>query len=320
MTITLQGLMRADTAALSSAADRWDRVGAALDAAVEDQGRATRDLPNHWSSGPGAQAAQEANADLRARIGNAYVHCHQIALAVRGFAEDMVHFRQKLRGLVGDAERDGLRIDLASGQITGPFEAGTALIDSYVQQISEILTQANALDQEGAGLVNAHILYEGAAPTGDLRPLNEISLASLSTSEPYYRAMWWDAQHPLNQDRAIAEHPEIVGASVGFPSGARDAANRLLLERQHAALLTQRTQLLGSAAGQSPDQAHRDQLQQVDARIGAIDHLQRRLDDPARPKAYLTGYRPGQETAAVLSHGDTEWDRTDVALMGRWPK
>lgn len=318
MTITLQGLMHADTAALLSAADRWDRVSAALDAAVEDQGRATLDLPNHWSSGPGAQAAQEANADLRARIGNAYVQCHQIALAVRGFAEDMEHFRRKLRRLVGDAERDGLRIELASGQITGPFEAGTALIDSYVQQISEILAQANAVDQDGAGLVGAQVRHDGAAPPGDLRPLNEISLASLSTSEPYYRALWWDAQHPLNQDRAIAEHPEIVGASAGFPSAARDAANRLLLRRQHAVLLTQRAQLL--SGGQSPDQAHRDQLRQVDAQIGAVGQLQRRLDDPARPRAYLTGYRPGQETAAVVSHGDTEWDRTDVTLMGRWPE
>ena len=316
MTITLPGLMHADTAALLSAADRWDRVSAALDTAVEDQGRATRDLPHHWSSGPGAQAAQEANADLRVQIGNAYLQCHQIALAVRGFAEDIEHFRQKLHAVVGEAERDGLRIELATGQITGPFEAGTALIDSYVQQISEILSQANALDQEGAGLVDRQTRYGGAAPTGDLLPLNEIALASLSTSDPYYRAMWWDAQHPLNQDRAIAEHPEIVGASVGFPSGARDAANRLLLERQHAALLTQRAQLLQRA----PDPASRDQLQHVDTQIAAAGQLQRRLDDPARPKTYLTGYRPGQESTAVLSRGDTEWDRTDIGLMGRWPK
>ena len=320
MTITLPGLMRADTAALRSTADRWDRVTAALDAAVDDQGRATRDLPNHWSSGPGAQAAQDANADLRARIGNAYWHCHQISLAVRGFAEDMEHFRRMLHAVVGDAERDGLRIDLASGRITGPFEAGPALIDSYVQQIAEILAGANAADQEGFGLVDGHILRDSAAPSGELLPLNEMFLASLSTSDAYYRALWWDAQHPVNQERAIAEHPEIVGASVGFPSGARDAANRLLLQRRHAELLTQRTQLLGRPGGQSPDQAYRDQLQQVDARIGAVDELQRRLDDPARPRAYLTGYQPGQETTAVLSDGDTEWDRTDVKLMGRWPE
>jgi hypothetical protein len=318
MTITLDGLMHADTAALLSAADRWDQVTAALDTAVEDQGQATRDLPNHWSSGPGAQAAQEANADLRARIGNAYWHCHQIALAVRGFAEDVEHFRRKLLGVVGDAERDGLRIDLASGRITGPFEAGPALIDSYVQRISEILAQANAADQDGVGLVDEHVLWDSAEPSGELRPLNEISLASLSTSDDYYRALWWDAQHPVNQERAIAEHPEIVGAGVGFPSAARDAANRLLLQRRHAALLTQRAQLLGSTAGQSPDQAHRDQLQQVDTQIGAVDQLQQRLDDPAHPKTYLTGYQPGQETTAELSHGDTKWDRTDVKLMGRW--
>lgn len=316
MTITLQGLMHADIAALLSTADRWDRVAAALDAAVEDQGRATRDLPNHWSSGPGSQAAQEANADLRVRIGNAYGHCHQIALAVRGFAEDLEHLRRQLHGLVGDAERDGLRIDLASDRITGPIEAGTALIDSYVQQISEIVAQANAVDQEAVGLVDPHVLRDSAAPDGELRPLNEISLASLSGSDDYYRALWWDAQHPLNQERAIAEHPEIVGASGGFPSDARDAANRLLLQRQHAALLTQRSQILSSL----PDQAHRDQLRQVDTGIEAVDQLQQRLDDPARPKTYLTGYRPGQETAAVLSHGDTKWDRTDVKLMGRWPE
>jgi hypothetical protein len=318
MTITLHGLMHADTAALRSTADRWDRVTAAVDAAVDDLGRATRDLPYHWSAGPGAQAAQQADDDLRVRIGNAYWHCHQIALAVRGFAQDIDHFRRVLRDLVGDAERDGLRIDLATGQITAPVEAGAALIDSYVQQISAILVRANDADLRGTEKVDPHVLRDARAPTGELRPLNEIGLASLAGSTESYQALWWDAQHPVNQERAINEHPEIVGASAGLPSRARDAANRLLLQREHAALLTRRSQLLGSSAGRSPDQAQRDQLGQVDARIGAVDRLQRRLDDPARPQAYLTGYRPGQEGEAVLSDGAAEWDRTDVSLIGRW--
>ena len=75
MTITLQGLLAADAGRLFEVAGRWDRLALALDAAVEDVGWDTRDLPNHWPAGPSSRAARDKLADLRVQLGNGHGHC-----------------------------------------------------------------------------------------------------------------------------------------------------------------------------------------------------------------------------------------------------
>jgi hypothetical protein len=327
MTITLPGLLHADTATLRATADHWDQVVASIDATVEDLGGATRELPDHWSSGPGAQAAQDKSAELRVRIGNAHHRCHQISLAVRGYAEDLEHYRTMLHDVVAEAEGKGIRIDLAGGQLTAPVDLalGPDGVQAYARQISEILAKANESDQEASKIVRFHTLELRETPSADMRGLDEIALADFPRDTAGYRALWWDAQHPMNQERAINEHPELIGPAEGLPSSARDAANQVLLQREKESLLARREQLRaaqGAAGGHSPDQAHQEvyrQLGDVEARLGSVAHLQQRLADPAQPKVYLTGYQPGAEQQAVLTDGDPEWDRTDIALTGRWP-
>ena len=306
MTITLQGLLHADTATLRSVADRWERLVAAIDTTVEDLGRTTQDLPHHWSSGPGAQAAQQKRADLRAEVGNAHRYCDAIGHAVRAFADDLEHYRRLLHGVVAEARDRGFTIDLESGRITAPIQplgsAGPS-IDGYVAQIGEILAKASAADDQAATVLTGNLAGEldlaGARPPDYL----EVDPYALSVAAPADRAAWWHAQHPLIQERYVAAYPEVVGAAEGLPSKDRDAANRILLQRRRAELLAA-AQRLDTAQHGAGSQA----LAGVDAHLAAADSLQRRLDDPSRPRSYLVDYQPGDEQHAVPGAGGTEWD------------
>lgn len=310
MTITVQGLLHADTATLRSVADRWERLVAAIDTAVEDLGRTTQDLPHHWSSGPGSQAAQQKRAGLRAEVGNAHRYCDTIGHAVRAFADDLEHYRQMLHSLVGEAHERGFTIDLESGRITAPIQplgsAGPS-IDGYVQQIGEILAKASAADDQAAAVLGDNLAGELDLAASRPPDYLEVDPYALSIAAPADRAAWWHSLHPLIQERYIAAYPEVVGAAEGLPSKDRDAANRLLLQRRRAELLAT-AQRLDTAQDGAGSRA----LADVDTHLADVDSLQRDLDDPAGPRSYLVDYQPGDERHAVPSAGGTKWD-------GLWP-
>jgi hypothetical protein len=302
MTITLQGLLHADTATVRSVAERWERLVAAIDTAVEDLGRTTQDLPNHWSSGPGALAAQGRRADLRVEVGNAHRYCDAIGHAVRGFADDLEHYRQMLHGVVSEARGRGFTIDLASGLITAPIESPGGA-DAYVAQIGEILAKANAANDRAAAILDDNVA--GEVELASTRPPDylQVDPYALSIAAPPDLASWWHGLHPLVRERYVAAYPEVLGAAEGLPSRDRDAANRILLLRKRDELLAARQRLDAVQDG-----AGSRALAAVDTHLAAVDSLQRRLDDPARPESYLVDYQPGDEQHAEPSAGDARWD------------
>ncbi|WP_127504248.1 hypothetical protein [Actinoplanes solisilvae] len=277
MTITLQGLLAADTARLIEISREWDRLAAALDTAVEELGRETRDLPHHW---PTSADAQDRGADLRAQLGTGYGHCAAIATAVREFAGEVEDNRRLLHGLVAEARGVGLWIDLVSGLITAPI--GLA-VDAYAQQIAEIVARVNEADRRTVEALELHKYREEQVPPTEPPEYRERGVLALAAATPAERASWWRAQHPLNQERAILEQPEIVGAAVGLPDKDRDMANRLLLRRAK--------EDLRAHEGDGISQA---QLAII-RRLAAIDDLEQRAGGRR-----LVSYRPGAEQDAEL--------------------
>lgn len=55
-------------------------------------------------------------------------------------------------------------------------------------------------------------------------------------SGPAAAAAWWAGLSPAQRERAILEHPELVGRTDGIPAEARDRANRALLPAYRAQL------------------------------------------------------------------------------------
>jgi uncharacterized protein YukE len=300
MGITLQGLLRADTGTLRAVADHWDRLVADIDATVEDLVVGTRDLPNHWT-GAAATAAQEESTRLQAQVGNAHRYCAAIGAAVRGFADDLEQHRRLLHGIVAEAEGRGVRIDLGTGRITAPLDAGLVDgpevaqvgVDAYVRQITEILARVNEADRRARLVIDDNVFGDYQLPGDDLPPYDEVVVLASASYDPGSRARWWSAQHQLNRDRAIEEHPEIIGAGEGIPVADRDRANRLMLRRAKADLQARQArfdEMRGGAASRATTD--------VDARLADIADLEERL---SRPGTHLVGYQPGDERTATVS-------------------
>jgi uncharacterized protein YukE len=287
MTISPRGLLGADTAALRAVADRWRELVDEIDDTVEDLARGTRDLPHHWT-GPAALAAQEENHDLQVRVGNAHRYCA---------ADELEQYRRLLQGVLAEAEGQGMRVDLATGRVTGPpvpaadLPLAQAGVDAYAHQIDEILARANEADQRATEVLEANVLGDYELPGDDLPPYDETAVLASASYDPVTRARWWQAQHPLNRERAIDEFPQIVGAGEGLPAEDRDRANRLLLSRTGEELALRRQRLDDRHAG-----AGSRAIQDVDARLAEVAALEDRLAG-----AHLIGYVPGDEGNAELS-------------------
>ncbi|GAB2617592.1 hypothetical protein Aab01nite_30990 [Paractinoplanes abujensis] len=291
MTITLPGLLDADTGRLLTIARRWDRLAHDLDTAVEELGRHTRDLPHHWPAGPSSQAAQDKRADIRVQVGTGHVHCVTIAEVIRDYAGSVEYHRRLLLGLVAEAEQRGLRIDLRDGTITAPLDR-SADQASYAAQISEILARVNEDDRATAERMPSYTYRDTVIPDTDRPRYDEAAVLALANAgaDPGRVSSWWRAQHPLVQDRAIVEHPEIIGAATGLPAKDRDSANRLLLRRDREALLASR-----EAHQNRHDGALTRAQLDIDRRLAALDDLERR----ARGRRIVT-YTPGAEAESEL--------------------
>ena len=295
MTITLSGLLAADTPALRAVAAHWSRLVEDVDAAVLDLGAATQDLPHHWS-GPDAQAAADRAGTLRTQIGNAHLKCAVIATAMRTFADDLEQCKRMLDNVVGEARGRGLTIDLRSGTVTAPLGAPAGAgeqqlsVDAYAAQISEIIQRADAADAKARAVLADNSIAEWADLPTKLHyreRMDDLDRMVFPTLTSDSQAQVWQYAHPVEKERVIAEQPEVYGSAPGVPPADRDRANRLLLAREKSALLDQ--------------QAHATKEQHlavVNTRLAAIDRLEQRL---AGPGALLVDYRPGDEANTTVT-------------------
>jgi len=299
ISISLQGLLHADTGRMRAVADRWDRLVEDIDGTVDDLVQGTRDLPHFWI-GDGAQAAQERNAQLQLQIGNAHRYCGKIAETLRRLAHDIEHYQQMLHGVVVEARGHGMQVDLDSGRITAPLTepSGVQLaqvsVDSYVSQIEEIVARANDADRQARATIEEYQLREEERPEGKLPEVSTDFL--VLQMGPAYVAQAWHEIHPLNREQLIDEHPELVGPAIGLPSEARDRANRVLLERNKAALLSRQERLDDQHEGAGSRAT-------MDAQAGLADiaAVEKQLADQPRSRGM-------SNPPVVLAEGDPKWD------------
>ncbi|GIE92996.1 WXG100 family type VII secretion target [Paractinoplanes rishiriensis] len=305
MTITMRGLLEADLAGLRAVADRWEHLVRDIDGTVADLTAGTKDLPHHWT-GPAGQAAHERSIRLQVQVGNANVHCDSIRYAISRLADQLEEYQRRLNSVLNQAITVGLHVDEERGRVHIPYDAVPAAsvsggielaagptVNSYQLQIEEILSLANVADRDAAAVLAKHQMGETELPETELEPIHEdIVLATLFYS-PDSRAQWWYAQHQLNRDRLTAEYPEVIGSGEGLPTGARDAANRLLLSRTRNELLARQAATPDEAAGQAAVNADRT--------LSDIADIERRLAED--PDARLLNHYP-----PTIGKPDPRWD------------
>jgi hypothetical protein len=311
MTITIAGLLAADTATIRAFAGRFEGLAHLVDDTVADLSAATRDLPNYWSAGTGSAAARQHDADLRQQLATAYEPVDVGAHVIRYFADSLDQCRQMLGSVVREAEGKGFQVDLPSGRVTAPAEpidpviglaAAQSTVEYYVARFEEIVAQADEADQSTRRqleqLGTGGLELQTVLPKGYL-PYDGRAIAGL---QPVARSDWWHRLNPLTREQYAIAFPDVVGSAEGIPSRDRDLANRILLERRRTQLAAQEQELSDRFGG-----AGTPLLQQVQLDRAAAERLQAQLDDPARP-GYLVDYRPGDEQHATLTAAGSKWD------------
>ncbi len=305
MTISPDALMRADLSALRAAADRWARLGAALNAAYDGLIQAHVGLQDSWPSGPAAQAAHDRVQDLRHRLGDRFEEIDAIARARQAFADDIEFQRNSLAELVHRAERSGVRVDLVYGEVTSDAPAAEIgpVLEQYLVDIHSIAGRAGGADERARKIIDAQASAGQDDPPVSGPKGNDPS--ELLNLDPAGRRHWWREHDPVEQATMIAAYPEVVGGLDGLPTRDRDAANRIVLERQRSELQTRRQEL--AAQDGVPDAGERDlphRTAEVDATLAAVAAVEHRLADP---RQRLIGYRTGDDPITVIAPAD-KWD------------
>lgn len=151
-------------------------------------------------------------------------------------------------------------------------------------------------------------LVSGLAKSG-------LTIAALPGMQPQAAAAWWAGLTDAERDALLVQFPDIIGTLDGIPAGARDTANRTLVDRD-IATLEAREEMLGLTGAERAAlrnaRAVRDQIAVIE---GTLDRL------TLQPiVAQLYDYEPyafGGDGRALLSVGDlTAADNVSFTVPG----
>ncbi|UFU03785.1 alpha/beta hydrolase [Ruania suaedae] len=235
----------------------------------------------------------------RQRITDA-AHAHAGAAQVlRGVADAVEAFAGQRRAHLAEWQElaeSGASLDALRAQLMEDVAVSDQAGDD---ELDDLRVRATTLGAGYAGLAAAQAAFEQrvAESEADLAAALEaadfddergqelsflarlVDLALPEPVSPQARADWWRDLSPAERQAAIEAMPELVGSGDGLPAAARDAANRLLLERDLEALSAKERQ--GTLTG-----AEATTLANARATLQALAQL----DDFTDP---LSGDKPG---------------------------
>jgi hypothetical protein len=155
-----------------------------------------------------------------------------------------------------------------------------------------------------------------SAPGGMLMPADALAAPPPPGARPSENTAYWAELTDEQRLRLVREQPELVGSRDGFPADARDAANRMLLAREKAALETERDQLTQQLSfDPAGNPAVVQRLAEIRQELGGIAVLENRLNAPPDPnnanatRYYLLGFDtngPGRDATAIVAHGNPD--------------
>lgn len=337
--VTLPQLLAANPGGFRQAADGWRALAEDVDNAAEEFIRSTRDIAYAWPSGPASTAAQEKIARLKAQVCNAYNPARRIYEALRHHGDAVEDLQEQARNLIDAVQRAGFTVDTATGQVSSriPATDSTAaqnqmsIMQGYADQLASLLQQARTLDDSTSNVITVN-MPDGpdGFGTSQLPPLSLQDLQSMRGRDPRDINAWWSSLTPMQQEQAISDYPELVGALNGIPVTDRDVANRIVLDRDITAMrgrkqsLDARAAYITSMADQgrlsevypgtvNPTAMALDELDSIKAERGRIDGtlsgsttIQARLQDPNKPAAFLIGFSPADDGRAIVAVGDPD--------------
>lgn len=243
--LTLQQLLNADPGPWHAAASAWRRLADRIDDAAEQFIRGTRDLAYVWSSGEGAQVADEKAARMRAEVSNTYNPARRIYDALDRHAYAVGELRQTAEQMVASARQAGFTVDVANGRVSAPAAAylggnldhTARAINVILADLEAVVERARGLDDSTANAIRVN-LPEGPAGFGrSIMPAVTRETVEAQRGRPPAQVReWWETLTPQQQEQAIQDMPDLIGWLDGVPAPDRDTANRLQLDRHQSEL------------------------------------------------------------------------------------
>lgn len=289
--ITWADVRRWDAAALGSVADVLnDRCTSLLAADTDVEGLSRLD---GWA-GDAATAAQASATALATRLERLVAElsavrrgAHEGQLAVERLGADV-------RETDDLAVHNGFTIDDSGEVSTGTGAIRAELAD----RVEQILRQAADIDADLAALL-------ARAAQGEITDQGATSLAQaagagaaqngLTTigpppgATPGENRAWWDSLSGTAQGAILRDNPDLVRNLDGIPVKDRDAANRVVLQRE-------------------TDRLKKDPSDAAKVKLQGLTDISARLAStgPGKPQAYLMELDPSGDGKAVAAAGNPD--------------
>jgi hypothetical protein len=337
--LTLHQLLNVELAPFHTAAETWAAVAADLDGAADALIRSTRDLEDAWPAGSAAEAGHEATRRLRTKVADAHTPARHLSEVLATFSHAAAELREQAQAVVDTAHQGGFTVDTLTGAVTSPpvpaaarhdpdltqvLAAQRAQAGAFAEQLAEILGRARALDERTAGeLVRDLPGPESGFVSGP--PVTRAALEELRGRSPGAVHEYWAELSRVQQLQAIARHPDLVGWLDGVPAADRDAANRITLDWDLAALRGReddvRRQLTelddrvadGTRGKDAMEQALQQHLANIRDGIDELETIQEKIGPPDGARL-LMGLDTGGDGKAIVAIGNPE----TAAHVGVW--
>jgi uncharacterized protein YukE len=326
--LTFEAVLTADPAAFRTAATAWGDLAKAIDDQADALIPNVKRIPDVWQ-GDAATRASAHLESLRKELDLAYVPALAISQALSRHADEVEALRAQAQSLVARGRGSGVTINPDGSMELEPSarnEWGARALSSFVHERDELLKAAARLDDE-----TTRAITENTA-TGSGVPPARVDRASVppAGSDPKTVKAWWDSLSPEQRRFVIAEYPDLIGNLDGVPVSARDIANRIVLDRDHDALVARRAELEareayirrmldeGRAAELYPNADNpvgtaiseldklKEEREAVNGKLRGIDAINNRLNDDTKPRAFLVGFNSADDGRAIVSVGNPD--------------
>jgi hypothetical protein len=269
-----------------------------------------------WDEGPAGRAAVSKVKGHAVRLGASNDVLLAVANLLDGHAAAMAGYRSRLNAAIARGESSvcmpgGHRMvfihDDGRVTLTVPTdlysrptvsELTMALLrharDEIEHEIRETLRLATDADESAARRISAHLPAVALAAHSPEAAKVPESAVPARGAPPGDVRRWWDSLTP-QQQHVIEHYPQRVGWLDGVPAYARDQANRIVFDGQHADLLRQQAALQAALAATprtQPLAAQRlaAQLLDVNNKLDGMDVVSARLASTEPCPAYLLGW------------------------------
>ncbi|WP_051969414.1 alpha/beta hydrolase [Kitasatospora azatica] len=319
-------LRSVDVSNLHAAADRWETVAQkftqhAGDWQVQTQQRV---LNSGWT-GDAATAAEAQLETLEHQLRNCQQELENIHLEFRAAADQVLLLKADQAALDNEIKADGyylvepvgqmpevriLMEDQASGDpgMVGADPEFQKLLTEKKAKRPEIIQKIKDFDQrirdfdEGWASTLDHLAEVGkGASVDDATVAQDTKNAQWADTavipqdiqnnkDPKATAAWWNSLPDATRQQLLKDHPDVIGNADGIPAQDRDAANRLYLPQLREQMATQ-------LAGGHPDPGV------TQAKLSALDALQKQLDTPSNPPMMLLGVGG---SGPIVSYGNPD--------------